>query len=387
MISISTDGGRTWFPRPADGSDHGDGNGSSTTKEEEPGARLPANGNGNGHGAPVAADDDLAIVGRPLTDERRRHMIEPIPVKGGTALEPSVIVRPTAPEDAPASGAPAPTPAAPTSAAPSGRVAVTAPRSRLNLRTLVIAVGAGVLVAAAVGFGAGVATLESNRAATAPAAPPAGTNPMTLSSGSVVYDDDFSDPLSGWEAGALDATSTARYSIPGLVITGHGSSVHIARSPYPRLLQALGVSAKVRVVTGDNSTAVGIVCSQPVANAFGYAFYVYPDGHYSIVSFSGSPNAYSVEIARGLVPGEKWLDQSNTISAGCVNVPRPNGITVARLMLAVNGASVIDFVDTLNLDGLGWSAGLASASSPQQPSEVAYREVSIRDLTGAGAGD
>jgi hypothetical protein len=258
------------------------------------------------------------------------------------------------------------------------------PRRR---RPVVLAVVTAVAILVLGGAGTAVALVMTRHDAAPTVAAHLQAPGLTPESGAAVFEDDFTDPFSGWPTGPIDPSATATYGIPGYVIDGRGTGPHLAHSPYPRLVQTIGATVKAKVTKGDNTSAVGIRCDQPLVSTFSYSFYVFPDGRFSIVSDTGTPHLPGYEITSGSVPGVKGVNDSNTISAACMNVKTGQGVTVARLMLQVNGTLVSDYTDTLYLNGLGWGASVLSVTAAQQPSQVAFRDFIVRDLTGAKPGE
>src|SRR4029077_7851131 len=113
-----------------------------------------------------------------------------------------------------------------------------APRPRRR-RPVVLAVVTAVAILMLGGAGTAVALVMTRHAAAPTVAAHVHAPGLTPESGAAVFEDNLTDPRSGWQTGPIDPSATATYGIPGYVIDARGSGPHFAHSPYPRLVQTI----------------------------------------------------------------------------------------------------------------------------------------------------
>ena len=359
MMSISNDGGETWFKSP----------------EDEP-AERPVTPADRPQDAATDEPQPVEIVGVPRQHELPWRPLRTPGTDGPTNGQrtAAIVVEPPAPP-------PAPPPVLPP--IPTAAELVAPPRRHKRRRLLV----AGLLIAVLIGGGlaAGLLISGARRGSTTPAKPAAKpTLPLlNLLGGMVASDDDFSNSLSGWPTGSLDSGGTAAYKVQGYTLTVSGTTkIHRAASPYPYALQAMSATVQVDRMPVTPGTGVGVECQQQVKNGTRYAFVLYGDGTWSVVSYPNDNDEWGVESSRGNAYNLIRQNQTNAISGACINVAGPGGVVEAHVAMAVNGTTVTDFTDSLYTNGLGWTPAVVAVSGSAQPYDASFRDFTIRDLGG-----
>jgi hypothetical protein len=144
------------------------------------------------------------------------------------------------------------------------------------------------------------------------------------------------------------------------------------------------VSATLRVDKLDVSPSrgIGVECEQQLDNGERYAFMLYGNGTYSVVSYPTDDDKWGLEISRGNAYDLLKHDQPNSVSGACINVTGAGGVTRAHVAMAINGTTVVDMMDTLYLNGFGWTPSVVAVSGSSQSYEAAFREFTMRDLGG-----
>jgi len=174
---------------------------------------------------------------------------------------------------------------------------------------------------------------------------------------SVLFQDDFSDPLSGWDRieeaeGVTDyhdgkyriyvgATNTDVWANPGLEFTDSFIEVEATK------------------IAGDNNNDFGLICRYQDGSNF-YFFVISSDGYYGIGKLSGGTQmligTQSMPPSEVIIQGES----TNHIKAGCVG---------SSLTLIVNGETLAEFEDTEFASG---DVGLLAGSFTNPGTEIYF---------------
>jgi hypothetical protein len=173
----------------------------------------------------------------------------------------------------------------------------------------------------------------------------------------VLFQDDFSDPYSGWDQieepeGVTDyhdgkyriyvgATNTDVWANPGLEFTDSLIDVEATK------------------VGGDNNNDFGVICRYQDGGNF-YFFVISSDGYYGIGKLSGGTQM--LIGTQSMPPSEVILQGENTnnIRAGCVG---------STLTLIVNGETLAEFEDTEFTSG---DVGLLAGSFSNPGTEIYF---------------
>jgi hypothetical protein len=213
-----------------------------------------------------------------------------------------------------------------------------------------------------------------------------GANPrtMTLSSGSVVFSDQFTSAQSGWPQATLSSGTTVGYGGGDggrYFIAGEGPYSHYVAPRYATPLQAMAITVTAVVANGDaSSSGYGVRCDPAVAGQPSYAFFVNPDGTLLLDRYSGTTSA-PVVLDRGFAQVAA-VGGRTTITGGCILVSASGGRATVRLVLAVGHAIVADIIDSAPGTGDGWTAALVTSTTATQSSTVDFTSFSVRNLDG-----
>jgi hypothetical protein len=215
--------------------------------------------------------------------------------------------------------------------------------------------------------------------------PAANPRTMRLSSGSVVYSDQFTSARSGWPRATLASGTTVGYGGGDggrYFIAGQGPYSHYVAPQYATPLQAMAITVTAVVAQGDaRSSGYGIRCNRAVDGQPSYAFFVDPIGTLLVDRYSGTTSA-PVLLDRGFGPRVAGVGGRTTITGACILVSAGGGKATVRLVLAVGNAIVADIVDSAPGTGDGWTAALVTSTTTAQPSTVDFTSFSIRNLDG-----
>jgi hypothetical protein len=215
--------------------------------------------------------------------------------------------------------------------------------------------------------------------------PEANPRTMSLSAGSMVYNDEFDSSHSGWPQATLASGTTVGYGGGDggrYFIAGEGPYSHYVAPRFATPLQAMAITVTAMVAAGDpRSSGYGVRCNPALAGQPSYAFFVEPDGTLLVDRYSGVTDI-PVVLDRGLAPQVAGLGASTTITGACILVTAAQGQATVRLVLAVGDAIVADIIDSAPGTGDGWTAGLVTSTTSAQPSTVDFTSFSIRNLDG-----
>lgn len=149
-----------------------------------------------------------------------------------------------------------------------------------------------------------------------------------VQSNEVLFQDDFSDPTSGWDTWS-EGSSSVHYEEGGLRFQIHQPHFDFWSRPGKRFDQ-VRLAVNVIKLDGPDNNDFGLICRFQDKDHY-YAFLVSSDGYQGIVKvkdglysiLSGEHLKYSEAIRRGLA--------SNQLQADCIG---------SSLMLSVNGETV-----------------------------------------------
>lgn len=215
--------------------------------------------------------------------------------------------------------------------------------------------------------------------------PEANPRTMSLSSGSIVFSDQFTSAQSGWPRATLTSGTTVGYGGGDggrYFIAGEGPYSHYVAPRYATPLQAIAITVTAVVANGDaRSSGYGVRCDPAVAGQPSYAFFVNPDGSLLLDRYSGTTSA-PVVLDRGFATQVAAVGGRTTITGGCILVSASGGRATVRLVLAVGHAIVADIIDSGPGTGDGWTAALVTSTTAAQSSTVDFTSFSIRNLDG-----
>jgi hypothetical protein len=175
---------------------------------------------------------------------------------------------------------------------------------------------------------------------------PLGTEEEVQPENSVLFQDDFSDPLSGWDQ--VDVSDGVTDYVDGVYrIFVNTTNTDVWANPGLSFNDSY-VEVMATKVGGDNNNDFGLICRYQDENNF-YFFIISSDGYYGIGKVV---NGEQLLIGNDSMPPSEVIrqgDESNHLRAGCVG---------SQLSLAVNGQILAEYEDTDFVSGdIGLLAG------------------------------
>jgi hypothetical protein len=168
----------------------------------------------------------------------------------------------------------------------------------------------------------------------------------------VIFEDDFSDPASGWDV--FDEPRTHGLYRDGTYVLGVDGGF-LVTGDFNTSTQELSTLGDVRVETTAHLTAgdsglYGVVCRAATPTSY-YYFLVQSDGSFYIGEAQGKQvhnfdTGRSPAIARGTEP--------NTIAAECVD--GPGGVTLRMFVNGIAVNTVIDSEQPIRIGATGFRA-------------------------------
>jgi len=194
---------------------------------------------------------------------------------------------------------------------------------------------------------------------------PTGPTGVTgVTGANVIFQDDFSDPTSGWDVFSVD-TSSGGYRDGAYVLSVIGGfNVGGDANTSTQELSSLGdvrIEATAGPITGTRSAVYGLMC-RAVSPTEHYYFLIQGDGTYFIGEASGD---VATNLDTGFSPAIVGGAGPNRIAAECVD--GREGVT---LRMTVNGVAVNTVIDPV--DPLGPGATGFRVESRRAFTEVAF---------------
>jgi hypothetical protein len=211
--------------------------------------------------------------------------------------------------------------------------------------------------------------------------------PLTASTGTVVFKDDFHDVYTGWDT--VSTTPDIKYSLNnGALVTVATSGFWFSEpSPYlePAQQLSIGATAKLDIHTPPDA-GFGVDCARGSgASQTIYQFTATADSNWSVMKWTGPDSATSVPttLKEGTVSGKPAPGQIPVTLVGiCATLA--DGVTT-RLAFFIDGTKVADLTDTSAVASPnGWLADLVTAGSDSGPVTVTVTHFDERDLSRSG---
>jgi hypothetical protein len=213
-----------------------------------------------------------------------------------------------------------------------------------------------------------------------PRGPVTASTSLTWDRGSVVFNDDFQDPGSGWPTQPLPSGTSFNYGPGGYVVVADGTLHHIAYAPYTEPVAQLSMTAiATQTANAPQGAGFGVLCGRGTgATAVEYEFLVLGGSRWFVERHDGSLAAGTGHLIKEgtspLSPGSAPV----TVTAMCAT--GTDGQT-SRLALFVNGFQVADVSDTASVfTDAGWFGGVDVASQATRSSTVTLSHYEERDL-------
>lgn len=174
---------------------------------------------------------------------------------------------------------------------------------------------------------------------------------------SVLFQDDFSDPLSGW-ARIEDAEDITDYHDGQYMIYVGATNRDVWANPGLEFTDSFN-EVEATKIAGDNNNVFGLICRYQDVENF-YFFVISSDGYYGIGKMSGGTQML---IGTQSMPPSEIIVQgqgTNHIRAGCVG---------STLTLIVNGETLAEYEDTEFTSG---DVGLLAGSFNNPGTEIYF---------------
>jgi len=192
-----------------------------------------------------------------------------------------------------------------------------------------------------------------------PTSPPADTRPT----GDVLFQDNFSNPGSGWQVGDWDGGSGG-YKDGVYFVRGEDKDYYF----YGRAEQsftdiAVEVDASQVLAPPNNNDGYGVGC-RVQSNGHGYFFRISGDGYYSILNETGEDDTWLVD----------WTESTAIRQGNATNhiVVICNG---SHLALSVNGELLAEVEDITYTEG---DIALTATTFEDEPTEVHFDNLVVR---------
>jgi hypothetical protein len=180
-------------------------------------------------------------------------------------------------------------------------------------------------------------------------------------SGTMVFEDDFHDPASGWPVAASSGGISFGYGAGNYSIRWPGGRGYDwAVAPYQVSHDQLSVSAAgTQSTTAPHATALGVYCSRGFADPPFYEFQEFIDGSWVLdrrEGARGNPTRTVLKAGPNAFPPISLTNVSVTVEGVCASLS--DGHTT-RLVFLIDNVVVADVTDTVaDLSGSGWNAGI-----------------------------
>ncbi len=221
-------------------------------------------------------------------------------------------------------------------------------------------------------------------------------SPVSPTTGTQVFFDDFTDPNSGWKVGSGTGGVTYGYGAGGYTIVAPSPYDYYAPVPYADALSevSLSVTAATAVTAAATATATGdsagtggfgVSCLRSVGgdSQLEYDFGITETARWYVERYDGTfeTNADPVLLHTGSVAAKPSV-KPVTLLAVCAAL---DGGSQVRLMLFVDGVKVTDFVNSASADPSGWHGAVVAVGGDSTSTNLTVSRVSESDLGGPPA--
>jgi hypothetical protein len=183
---------------------------------------------------------------------------------------------------------------------------------------------------------------------------PAATEP---SLGPIIFQDDFSDPNSGWGNADLDSIGVGYDSGEYRIIVKRENILSFAALPV-RQFDDVSIEADARLASGPSSSVFGLLCRATAESTLqtGYEFLITGAGQYGVVKVTGpNPGQEQVLGSEGTSSAIHAGNATNHLRADCSG---------DHIVMFVNGQKVIDQHDSdFKAGQIGFAFGTLNGNS------------------------
>lgn len=209
--------------------------------------------------------------------------------------------------------------------------------------------------------------------------PVSATSQLVSDRGALVFQDDFSDPGSGWTTTPLPSGTTFTYGPAGYAVVAKGDLHHFSFAPYADPVQQLSASVSATESSAaDSAGGVGVVCRRGSGSSqLQYEFLLFSDRRWYVERRDGVTGTSVPTVLKqgssAVAPG------STSVAVAGMCASETDGRTT-RLALFVNGLKVADVADVATtFQDLGWRSGIDVASG-NSPATIDISQFEERDL-------
>jgi len=203
----------------------------------------------------------------------------------------------------------------------------------------------------------------------------------TANLGTVVFSDNFSDPLSGWFNASTRGVSYS-YSHGMYVIVPTGNIHWFSPAPFTQPVQAMSVAVTAtESASAPLGAGFGVVCTRGSGTAqTRFEFLELVSGLWFIEENTGVPSVSRPAhiLKQGIAPTPLGTTET-TIEGACVS--QSAGRTT-HLDMFIDGTSVADLDAVTPLPGSGWLSAIVADSRESGRSTVSVRHFEERDISG-----
>jgi hypothetical protein len=264
-------------------------------------------------------------------------------------------------------------------------------------RLIVIAAVAAVLIVAvgAIGIGLVLAVKRGTpvRSATTIASPSPtpgrlitlGT-PLTATAGTLVFTDDFHDPLSGWNTTAGASDVNYGYVNGAYVAVAKGGYFYYDPAPYSEPKQQMSVSATATLDTHTPPDAgFGMDCLRGTGSTqVSYEFVAAADTKWYVMRSIGETSTTTPTTLKQGSVGSAPAPGVIPVTLVGVCATMSDGVSM-RLVFFIDGVKVADLTDNAPASStVGWMSDLMTAGSDSGPVTVTLTRFEERDLSRSG---
>ena len=187
------------------------------------------------------------------------------------------------------------------------------------------------------------------------------------SAGTIVFQDDFHDPSSGWTTGQSSTGTTYAYGASGYQISRATTTpleIHVY-SPFAKGLTGLSVTATESISTDSGDGSIGVDCRRLSGDQrVQYEFVLDTSGDWAVELRTGAVSISNIptDLRIGAIPTGAGTTPV-TITGTCRTAA--DGLTT-ELVLTIDGTLVVDFTDSETLPDTGWTGGVDAGFWPPQ---------------------
>ena len=193
---------------------------------------------------------------------------------------------------------------------------------------------------------------------------PEAAEPETEAGSSVLFQDDFSNPDSGWDVYA-DEIATNEYTADKFSIAVHQPGYYSWANPQQDFSD-VHIEVNAQKSAGEDDNYFGVLCRYQPDGGF-YAFVISSDGYYGILKRTGEDDPYLI--------GSSEMLESSAINTGADSNAIQVDCVGSELKLTVNDQMLAQVVDGEYTSG---DVGIVVATLSAENTAVLFDDFSVR---------